>query len=659
MKKGLIVLMRVLAMVTLIAGVMCSCQQTELKDTETKDVKPIEAQLTYSFVPDSSGAHMFDIRQIGVDGSQDQVLLNTDGIGYNQPDWTSDGTTMAIWGWHSPEVISIYTYNTETQEMNRLTEMDNVYDMFPHWNASNDKIIFTRQYLLENDRNEIWTINADGSEAMKIVDGYTGSWSPDGKQIVYSHIIDGTEDLYTCNLDGSNVVKLLDSPNNESFPMWSPDGQSILFEQFESTEGNKDLETYEICLMKLSTGEVKALTQNDYLDSGARWSPDGLKIAFLSSAQGENDFEIYVMKADGTDVKQVTQTAEGSFSTFPSWRILPKFTRKEMQFGQGRSFGQCSGDLNGDSLLDVFVTTYEGQSELYLQTSSGFDLSPQQFSIPEDNSHDAACGDLDSDGDLDLFLVNNSKSSRIFFNDGKGTFESASESYGYEDGMGINVELADLDGDMDLDAILANYKRPVQILINDGKGVFETRILDAFKTETIQVLVADFNGDKALDLYLVNQDIEDQIALNDGNGAFALQPEHYGESESWGYGAAGDVNGDGFSDVVVANSSVGSRFWFNDGKGNLVKSDANFGLTSTYASMVDLDQDGDLDLIDIYSESGVALYLNQGSGNYKHYKTLETNSHAISSFVMDFDHDGHLDILVGHMTGGNVVYYYE
>jgi len=638
---------------------------------EPESVTPLYSNITYSFVPDKSGAHMFDIYEVNQDKGQHQLILKATDVGFNQPDWTADGTVMAVWGWHDSRTISIYTYNTKTEVLTRLTEQKNVYDMFPHWNVSNNKIIFTRQYILENDRNELWSMNADGSNAMKIVEGYAGSWSPDGKKIVFSQVTDDNEELYTCNSDGTECEKLLATPSNESIPMWSPDGQWIMFEQFITTNGETDESSFEICILNILSGEVKKITNNDYLDCCARWSLDGTKIAFYSQENGTDDYEVFVMNNDGSAVKQVTYSAEGSNATFPSWRpvntpvevddsiVIDPYTRTEKQLGDGRSFGFCEGDFNMDGLMDVFITTYEGESGLYFKTSQGFRLSPFQFSIAEDNSHDIASGDLDNDGDLDLFLVNNSSYSRVLFNDGTGNFSLSSEVYGHPDGSSLNVKLDDVDGDGDLDALVAHYKRPAQMLINDGLGHFETVDFETFTTETIKVLVTDFDQDGALDAYFVNQSRQDQIAMNIGKGDMMMMPELYGEAVSWGGASTGDLNGDSYPDVVVTNDELGTGIWINDQKGKLAKHSEYIVNSSTNVLLEDLDQDGDLDLVLTDVEKGVELYLNDGLANFEFFKTLDNSRGATTALVMDFDDDGQLDILIGRMMGGNVIYYYK
>jgi len=229
MKKWLLYLVLVLGL-----SLLCSCNKqdttvtsrTEIPITTVTDVTVIStttitettdipddtaAELTYTFIPSSNSGHMFDIYEVNQDGSKHKLLIEATNVGFNQPDWSPDGTVMAIWGWHSQWTISIYTYDTKTKALTRLTNQTYVYDMFPHWNASGDKIVFTRQYLLENDRNEIWSMNADGSNSKKIVDGYAASWSPDGQQLVYSQVTDGNEDLYTCNSDVKVNVDMMEN----------------------------------------------------------------------------------------------------------------------------------------------------------------------------------------------------------------------------------------------------------------------------------------------------------------------------------------------------------------------------------------------------------------------------------------------------------------
>jgi hypothetical protein len=335
------------------------------------------------------------------------------------------------------------------------------------------------------------------------------------------------------------------------------------------------------------------------------------------------------------------------------------YTRTERNLGNGRTFDLCSGDFNGDGLPDIFVTTYEGESGLYFKTSQGYELSPFQFSKAEDNSHGIASGDLDNDGDLDLFLLNNSKSSHVFFNDGAGNFTLSTEIYGYADGSGLNVKLADVDGDGDLDGFVSYYLRPAQLLLNDGLGHFASTDIDTFKTETIEILVTDFNQDGALDAYFVNQKRHDQIAINDGKGGMTMMPEFYGESVSWGGASTGDVNGDGYPDVVVTNDELGVSIWINDQSGKLFKFGETFGGSNTDVLLEDFYQDGDLDMVTMALEEGANLYLNDGLANFEFYKSLENSKYAITALVMDFDDDGQLDILITRMTGGNVIYYYE
>ena len=119
------------------------------------------------------------------------------------------------------------------------------------------------------------------------------------------------------------VTNLTDGYDN--FPLWSPRGDLIMFARL--SEG-----TYDVYTIKPDGSSLKRLTNGSGNDAHMAWSPDGEYIAFASSRMGFKDEaaytdapqpygEIFVMRFDGTGVKQLTdnQWEDGA----PGWRGVP------------------------------------------------------------------------------------------------------------------------------------------------------------------------------------------------------------------------------------------------------------------------------------------------------------------------------------------------
>lgn len=166
------------------------------------------------------------------------------------------------------------------------------------------KVIDTR-IAFESDRDgtsEIYVMKADGSEVTRLTNngGSDPTWSPDKQQIAYAC----PGGFCMMKADGSQQTLIPNIPSGAWEPTWSGDGKWIAFTS-----------DYEIYKIKLDGSGLTNLTNNPAADYHPSFSPDGTRIAFVSEREN-NTVEIYVMDADGTNPKRLTNSG---FSTMPSW----------------------------------------------------------------------------------------------------------------------------------------------------------------------------------------------------------------------------------------------------------------------------------------------------------------------------------------------------
>ena len=117
--------------------------------------------------------------------------------------------------------------------------------------------------------------------------------------------------IYAMTDDGSDVTRLTEVDDTTLHPSWSPDGEKIAF--VRSLEGQT-----EIFVMNADGSNPTRLTNNNADDTNPTWSPDGEKIAFASD-RDDGNWDIYVMDADdGSDVTRLTDNDE-IIDWEPSW----------------------------------------------------------------------------------------------------------------------------------------------------------------------------------------------------------------------------------------------------------------------------------------------------------------------------------------------------
>ena len=177
------------------------------------------------------------------------------------------------------------------------------------------------------------------------------------------------------------------------------------------------------------------------------------------------------------------------------------FTNSMQGLGNSFSLNVTLDDLDGDGDLDAWVTNGGGvggqPNRLWVNDGIGnFSPSPQTYGNSPSMHH--ASGDLDGDSDIDIWVANyNGQPNRVWINDGSGEFTDSGQSLGSSSTHCVG--LGDFDNDGDLDAWSGNFFGPDRVWINDGLGNFTESGQAYGNNKTHEVTIGDFDHDGDLD----------------------------------------------------------------------------------------------------------------------------------------------------------------
>ena len=333
--------------------------------------------------------------------------------------------------------------------------------------------------------------------------------------------------------------------------------------------------------------------------------------------------------------------------------------------------------------------------------------------LPEDMGSGAAWGDYDNDGYPDLYLVNqpgpwgqplgpNSPTSRLYHNNGDGTFTDVTDRAGVANrgGFGMGAAWGDYDNDGLLDLYVTNYGRSV-LYHNNGDGTF-TDVTDRAGVANhrwgMTPVWFDYDNDGYLDLYVPNYvdynlkgvpagatsqeygidvpftlnpasfaPVPNRLYHNNRDGTFTDVAPRLRVADASGRSlsvAFADFTLNGWQDIYVGNDISRNRLYQNLGHGRFQDVSASSWSEEYRGTMGiaigDFDRDGDLDMfLSHWIGQGDALYQNlwneQKSAGKLHFENVADmyGCGAISystagwgTFFFDFDNDGWLDLLV-------------
>ncbi len=239
------------------------------------------------------------------------------------------------------------------------------------------------------------------------------------------------------------------------------------------------------------------------------------------------------------------------------------------------------------------------------------------------------------------------------------------------------VLVYDLNGDGLSEVVVGGQN---MVIWNRGNGKFEPApFIDAKHSLYDAAVLADFTGDGHVDFVGVDQDGYPLLFEGDAQGRFEkpaikIADTHFPLPKTF---TAGDIDGDGDLDLFIANYKYAYRqgqmpspyydandgypayLLRNDGKGKFTDITEASGLASkrarrTYSSsLVDLDDDQDLDLIVVSDYAGFDTYLNDGSGKFTDISDRfgsDRHFFGMGHTFADYDRDGTLDFYVIGMS---------
>jgi hypothetical protein len=364
-------------------------------------------------------------------------------------------------------------------------------------------------------------------------------------------------------------------------------------------------------------------------------------------------------------------------------------------------WGASVADFNGDGRLDVFLPQ-RGRDALYLQGEDGLLVDVSADRLPdagEDPAIGSAAADFDGDGDLDLVVVGEGTGGALLLNK-SGVFHDTTDWSGVPRArlQGYSAAWGDLEGDGDLDLFVARMGLLFDPEVTDPPPAYNAlfeNLGDGTFADVSDRLVGPGNGEYTFlgswldvdddldqDLFLVSDKghlgFGNGLLLNDGTGHFTdvTEPSGLGVPMIGAMGLGiGDLNEDTRPDLLVTDwgrlwmfESHEPQLWYESGAARNICNDADAGqIVAWGAELEDLDSDGDLDAVVSYGTDEIvtvdgpphggfipperepASVMLQGSdGLFGEVATDWGIAEPIVGrgiVVADFDGDGQLDLL--------------
>lgn len=256
-------------------------------------------------VPDHS------MSQVAPDGNERVGLVRD-----IYPGWSPDGRYLAFHSTRMGPVAQVFKLEVATGEVTQLTSGPGEKRV-ARFSPDGRRIAFHREED-ESHPGDLYVMNADGSGLENLTSDAAGYWHPSwitNDQILFDSDRDdsgdaevGNKELYILSLSSGSLERLTHFDDWDTYGSVSPDGTRITWRRvIRNEDGTRNAEVF---VMDRDGSNKVNLSRHAAFDSYPTWSPDGKRILFASNRDEENyeDFNLYLIDPDGTDLMKITET---------------------------------------------------------------------------------------------------------------------------------------------------------------------------------------------------------------------------------------------------------------------------------------------------------------------------------------------------------------
>ncbi len=395
---------------------------------------------------------------------------------------------------------------------------------------------------------------------------------------------------------------------------------------------------------------------------------DGASAVYAVDVDGDRDLDLFS-----------TSRFDNKVSLYENLDGLGDFGDQQVLTSGGAPGVQytTAADLDGDGDNDVLTAAFSSD-ELFWQENVGNGNfgSPQLISNRMSGTEVVVAADFDGDGDVDAASASYLDDKIAWYEnlDGKGAFGLqrvvSTDAISPDD-----LHAADVDGDGDMDLLSASRgdDKIAWYENSDGLGNFSTqKVISTTQDAPSVVRTADLDGDGDLDVLASaysnteNQDWSLSWYPNDGTGEFGVEQLITTDIDTPTGIDAADFDGDGDLDVVSTSGIDDTVAWYENTNGRGVFGDLQIiseddtADGAFFVDAVDLDRDGDVDLVTIsILDDTVGWYENtDGQATWGPLQVISTEPDGPTSVIAtDLDGDGSIDVLVSGSVSDDVSWF--